>query len=137
MHGSSGCLLVVHRAEGRQRGPALLNLNGTQSSSSQMNAMFIDSLIELYYEESSSRFGLDIKPAEDVSEQFHVFRSLFRRGSESRAVAVNVSKRDRYVVNRWRMTETVRSGRASQTTDQHYVDMTLVAPSFLRYMKSM
>jgi hypothetical protein len=79
---------------------------------------------------------LDIKSAEDVSEKFHVFRS-FRRGSESRAVAMNVSKGDRYVVNRWRMTETAGAGRASHTMDQHYIDITLVAPSFLRYTKSM
>ena len=128
-------LLTIHMAEGRQKGPALVNSSGSQSSSSEMNVMFIDCLTELY-EESPSRFGLDIKSVEDVSEKFHVFRS-FRRGSESRAVAMNVSKGDRYVVNRWRMTETAGAGRASHTMDQHYVDITLVAPSFLRYTKAM
>ena len=127
-------LLMVNLAEGRQRGPALINSNAAQSSSSEMNAMFIECLTELY-DESPSRFGLDIKSSEDVSEKFHVFRS-FRRGSESRAVAMNVSKGDRYVV-RWRMTETAGAGRASHTMDQHYVDITLVAPSFLRYTRAM
>ena len=124
-------LLMIHEAEGRRKGPALVNTSGVQSSSSEMNVMFIDCLTELY-EENPSRFGLDIKSAEDVGEKFHVFRS-FRRGSESRAVAMNVSKGDRYVVNRWRMTETAGAGRASHTMDLHYVDITLVAPSFLRY----
>ena len=128
-------LLTIHKAEGRQKGPALVNSSGVQFSSSEMNVLLIDCLTELY-EENSSWFGLDIKSVEDVSEKFHVFRS-FRRGSESRAVAMNVSKGDRYVVNRWRMTETAGAGRASHTMDQHYVDVTLVAPSFLRYTQAM
>ena len=81
-------------------------------------------------------FAIDIKKSEDVSEKYHVFRS-FRRGSESRAVAMNVSPADRYAVNRWRQKERAGAGRVNHTIDQHYTDVVLAPDSFLRYTKAM
>ena len=65
-----------------------------------MNDLFLQLLVEVF-EESPRLFGLDIKEPADLTEKFNVFRS-FRRGSESRAVAMKVSEADRYVVNRWK-----------------------------------
>ena len=79
---------------------------------------------------------MDIKTSSDVAEKYNVFRS-FRRGSESRAVAQKVSEADRYVVNRWRKKEVAGSAKVSHPIDQHYVDVSIVKDSFLRYTKAM
>ena len=81
-------------------------------------------------------FGVDIKSLEDLVDKYHVFRS-FRRGSESRAVAMKVSEADRYVVNRWRRKEVAGASRVNHPIGQHYVDISQVSPSFLRYTKAM
>ena len=128
-------LLAIHRSQGRTRGPAFINNKGMQSSSKEFNQLFIGCLTEIF-EDNHVLFAIDIKRAEDVSEKYHVFRS-FRRGSESRAVAMNVSSSDRYAVNRWRQKEQAGAGRVNHTIDQHYTDVVLAPDSFLRYTKAM
>ena len=73
---------------------------------------------------------------EELSERCHVYRS-FRRGSESRAVEMKVIEADCYVVNRWRRKETAGASRVNHRISQHYVDVSLVTRSFLRYTKAM
>jgi hypothetical protein len=63
-----------------------------------MNELFLMVLGEIY-EEQPALFGINFQDIGDLPDKFNVFRSL-RRGSESRAVAMKVSKADRYVVNR-------------------------------------
>jgi hypothetical protein len=100
-----------------------------------MNDNFLKLLIEVF-EDSPRLFGLDIKEASDLSEKFNVFRS-FRRGSESRAVAMKVSEAERYIVNRSKKKETAGANRVAHAIDQHYVDVALVKDAFLRYTEAM
>ena len=128
-------VVAIHRAAGRTKGPMFLNNNGVQYSTSEMNVLFLECLTEIF-ERQPSMFGVDIKTVEDIVDKYHVFRS-FRRGSESRAVAMKVSEADRYVVNRWRRKEVAGASRVSHPIGQHYVDISQVSPSFLRYTKAM
>jgi hypothetical protein len=100
-----------------------------------MNEMFLSLLVEIF-DENPRLFGLDTKEASDLSDKYNVFRS-FRRGSESRAVAMKVSEADRYVVNRWKKKETAGSNKVSHAIDQIYVDVALVKDAFLRYTEAM
>lgn len=128
-------LLAIHRLKGRSDGPAFVNEFDGQSSTAEMNDLFIELLIEIY-ELRRELFAVDIKSSSDISEKYNVFRS-FRRGSESRAVAQKVSEADRYVVNRWRKKEVAGTGKVSHPIDQHYVDVSIVKDSFLRYTRAM
>jgi hypothetical protein len=128
-------ILAVHRSLCRVSGPAFVNEEGHQSSTSEMNELFIEVLSEIY-DRRPELFGYDVKSVSDLSDKFNVFRS-FRRGSESRAVAMKVSETDRYVVNRWKRKESAGSNRVGHSIDQHYVDVTLVNESFLRYTAAM
>jgi hypothetical protein len=100
-----------------------------------MNDLFLEILTDIY-EEHPKLFGADIAGAGDLQDKFNVFRS-FRRGSESRAVAMKVSEADRYVVNRWKKKESAGTGNVAHTIDQHYVDINMVKESFLRYTTAM
>jgi hypothetical protein len=128
-------VIAVHQSKRRTKGPAFVDERGYQSSTADMNALFLEVLSEIY-EEHPKLFGLDIVDASDLADKFNVFRS-FRRGSESRAVAMKVSEPDRYIVNRWKKKETAGTGKVSHSIDQHYVDIALVKKSFLRYTSAM
>ena len=128
-------LMAVHRVQGRSTGPAFVNKDGYQSTTSEMNDLFLLLLVEIY-DECPSLFGLDVTQSSDLEEKYHVFRS-FRRGSESRAVAMQVSASDRYQVNRWKKKEASGSKKAGHVIDQYYVDVTLVKAAFLRYTDAM
>lgn len=128
-------LLGIHRLKQRTVGPAFLNEFDIQSSTAEMNDLMIELLGEIY-EDNRDLFAVDIKSALDVADKYNVFRS-FRRGSESRAVAKKVSEADRYVVNRWRKKEVAGTAKVSHPIDQHYVDVSIVKDSFLRYTKAM
>ncbi|KAI2505290.1 hypothetical protein MHU86_9192 [Fragilaria crotonensis] len=100
-----------------------------------MNALFLDVLTDIY-EDHPHLFGRDIVDASTLVDKYNVFRS-FRRGSESRAVAMKVSEADRYVVNRWKKKEAAGTGKVSHAIDQHYVDVNMVKDSFIRYTNAM
>jgi hypothetical protein len=128
-------ILAVHRAWGRSTGPVFANRDGYQVSTSEMNELFLQILGEVY-EEQPSLFGVDVNDVSDLSDKYNVFRS-FRRGSESRAVAMKVSEADRYVVNRWKKKEAAGANKTTHAIDQHYVDVSLVKESFIRYTTAM
>jgi hypothetical protein len=128
-------VMAVHKACGRSTGPAFSNNKGRQLSTADMNDLFLEILTDIY-EEHPKLFGADIAGAGDLQDKFNVFRS-FRRGSESRAVAMKVSEADRYVVNRWKKKESAGTGNVAHTIDQHYVDINMVKESFLRYTTAM
>jgi hypothetical protein len=129
-------LLAIHQGQSRSKGPVFLNPKGLQSTSAEMNSMFTECLVDLFEENQPGRFGIDIHSSEDIANKYHVFRS-FRRGSESRAVAMKVNEADRYVVNRWRKKEAAGASRVNHPIGHHYVDITQVSPSFLRYTQAM
>lgn len=128
-------VLTVHKILRRSVGPAFVNHEGLQSSTAEMNDLFLEVLVDVH-ENRPDLFGFDINNAADLVEKFNVFRS-FRRGSESRAVAMKVSEADRYVVNRWKKKESAGGNRVGHSIDQHYVDISLVNNSFLRYTGAM
>lgn len=128
-------MLAVHRFWNRTTGPLFVNHEGYQSSTSEMNEMFLQLLSQIY-EEQPGLFGIDVNDVNDLPDKYNVFRS-FRRGSESRAVAMKVSEADRYVVNRWKKKESAGANKASHAIDQYYVDVSLVKKSFMRYTDAM
>jgi hypothetical protein len=129
-------LLASHLLRGRVEGPAFVDpTSGSQSSSMDMNDLFLELLVDIY-ESHRSLFGVDVSSSADVADKYHVFRS-FRRGSESQAVAKRVDESDRYVVNRWKKKEAAGTKKANLPIDQHYVDISLVKDAFLRYTQAM
>lgn len=128
-------ILAVHRSQKRVSGPAFVNIDGQHALTSEMNELFLEALFEIY-DRRPELFGYDVESVGDLPDKFNVFRS-FRRGSESRAVAMKVSETDRYVVNRWKRKESAGSNRVGHSIDQHYVDVALVNESFLRYTAAM
>lgn len=127
--------MAVHRRARRTVGPLFANERGYQSTTTDMNDLFIEILGEIY-EECPKMFGYDITQLSDLSDKYNVFRS-FRRGSESRAVAMKVSEADRYVVNRWKKKERAGTKKVAHSIDQHYVDVAMVKDSFVRYTMAM
>ena len=120
----------------RENGPAFVNTRSRiQTSTSEMNDLFLDVLSEIF-DDHWDLFAVDITSTGELAEKYHVYRSL-RRGSESRAVDMEVSSGDRYQVNRWRKKETAANSKMSQPIDQLYVDVSLVKQAFLRYTKAM
>jgi hypothetical protein len=94
-------VLALHRIQGRTRGPLLLNKDGYQSTTRDMNDLFLEALSEVFKKQHPELFAVDIKSTSDLFDKYNVFHS-FRRGSESRAVAKKVSEPDRYIVHRWK-----------------------------------
>ena len=129
-------LRAIHTSNNRRVGPAIVNpTTGVQASTSEMNDLFLELLTETF-DQGRELFGIDIRSASDIPDKYNVFRS-FRRGSESRAVAENVSESDRYIVNRWRRKEKAGGGKVSHAIDQLYVDVSLAKDAFLRYTEAM
>lgn len=127
--------MAVHRLEGRTKGPLFVNDSGYQSTTSDMNELFLEVLSEIF-EDQPKLFGYDVVELSDLTDKYNVFRS-FRRGSESRAVAMKVSEADRYIVNRWKRKEKAGTKKVHHSIDQHYVDVAMVKDSFIRYTTAM
>jgi hypothetical protein len=128
-------VMAVHAIQGRTTGPLFVNADGMQSTTGEMNDLFLEVLTDLF-EVRRDLFEVDVKSVGDLQEKYNVFRS-FRRGSESRAVAKGVSEADRYVVHRWKRKENSGNNKVSHPIDQLYVDISLVKDSFLRYTQAM
>jgi hypothetical protein len=128
-------VMAVHALKGRTVGPLFVNSEGLQSTTAEMNDLFLEVLSELYGVRRDI-FEVDIKTSGELQDKYNVFRS-FRRGSESRAVAKGVSEADRYVVHRWKRKEASGSNKISLPIDQMYVDIALVKDAFLRYTQAM
>ena len=121
---------------GRTSGPAFVNTSTRkQSTTLEMNEIFVELLSELL-EERKELFPVDVITASDVCGNYNVFRSL-RRGSESRAMDMDVSGGDRYIGNRWRKKERAGTSKIALSIDQSYVDMSLAKSPFLRYTGAM
>ena len=130
-------LMTVHNFRGRTTGPAFVDpLTQLQSTTSDMNDLFIELLVELFDSPHRALFGVNIDSSVEVTDKYHVFRS-FRRGSESQAVAKRVAEADCYVVNRWKKKEAAGTKKANLLIDQHYVDVSLVKDAFLWYTQAM
>ena len=97
-----------------------------------MNDLFLEAVSEVF-KKHPELFAVDIKSTSDLFDKYNVFRC-----SESRAMAKKVSESDRYIVHRWKRKEAAGANRVSHMNiDQHYVDITLVELSFVRYTQAM
>ena len=101
----------------------------------ELNDTFLILLTEIL-EEEPDLFAVNIRTTSDLHDKYNVFCS-FRRGSESRAVANNVSEGDRFTVNRWRKKERAGTSKIALAIDQYYVNVSLAKEPFLRYTKAM
>ena len=52
-------------------------------------------------------------------------------------MAKKVSEPDRYIMHHWNWKEAAGANQVSHNIDQHYVDITLVELSFVRYTQAM
>lgn len=102
-------VLAVHRSTGGTKGPMFISAAGVQSSTREMNTLFIKCLMDIF-ERKPTLFEVDVRTFDGLSDKYHVFRS-FWRGSESRSVARKICEDDRYVVNRWRRKEVTGASR--------------------------
>jgi hypothetical protein len=127
--------IAANYAEGRVSGPAICDEQGVVLSTRVMNEMLHEMLEEIRVEHKTL-FLADIVSRGDIEEKYNVYRS-FRRGSDSRAIAMGVSPTDIDVVNRWSKKEAAGTSRASHKMKHHYADVTILLPAFTRYTKVM
>jgi hypothetical protein len=127
--------LAANYANGRVSGPAFCDEKGVVLSTRVMNGMLHEVLEEVRVEHPTL-FLADITSRADIEEKYNVFRS-FRRGSDSRAIAMNVGPIDIDVVNRWTKKEAAGTSRASHKMKHHYADINILLPNFERYTKVM
>jgi len=127
--------IAANYAEGRVSGPALCDERGVVLTTRTMNEMLHEMLEEIRGEHKTLFLG-DIVSRADIEEKYNVYRS-FRRGSDSRAIAMGVSPVDIDVVNRWTKKEAAGTSRASHKMKHHYADVTILLPAFERYTKVM
>jgi hypothetical protein len=130
--------IIMNSRLRRRDGPAFVKSKGSEflpMQSKDMNKMFVDCLMRVF-DKSPELFPRDILDAEKIEEKYNVFRS-FRRGSSSRAIAKKIAQSDLEVVNRWKKKEKAGANRPAFSMHEHYADVDLLRPAFLRYSKAM
>jgi hypothetical protein len=119
----------------RMSGPAFCDEKGVVLTTRAMNDLLHEVLEEIRGEHPTL-FLADITSRSDIEEKYNVFRS-FRRGSDSRAIAMAVGPVDIDVVNRWTKKEAAGTSRPSHKMKHHYADITILLPAFERYTRLM
>jgi hypothetical protein len=120
---------------GWSSGPAFCDKGGVVLTSRDMNGCLHETLGELLVEHPTM-FLADVRTRSDIEEKYNVYRSS-RRGSDSHAIAMNVSKTDIDVVSRWQKKEAAGTSRPGHQMHQHYADITILLLNFRRYTKAM
>ena len=128
-------VIAANYAEGRTTGPALCDPNGRVLTSHAMDELFHEALCEVF-DYNPALFLADIRCHQDIYEKYGVFRS-FRRGSDSRAIDMEVKSIDIDVVNRWTKKEKAGTRRPGHQMRHHYADINLLLQPFLRYTRNM
>jgi hypothetical protein len=129
-------VLVANQQLGRHSGPAFCDEDGVVLTTRDMNESLYDILGDLL-SEHPSLFLADVKTRSDIEEKYNVYRS-FRRGSDSQAMAMNVTEYDIDVVNRWVKKEKAGTNRPGQSKmKHHYSDINIMLPNFRRYTMAM
>jgi hypothetical protein len=125
-------VLVANQQLGRHSGPAFCDEDGVVLTSRDMNESPHEILGDLL-SEHPSLFLADVMTRSDVEEKYNVCRSL-RRGSDSQAMAMNVTEYDIDVVNRWVKKEKAGTNRPGQSKMKHHCsDINIMLPNFLRH----
>jgi hypothetical protein len=128
--------LLVHRAYGRTRGPAVCDSKGLQLFTRDLNFKFWEALGEIWQQEPEL-FLSDVNTLPDIELVYNVFRSL-RRGSNSRAIEQGLLESVINTVNRWHLVEKLGGARtAHRAMNQYYADANLLKVVHLKYMASM
>jgi hypothetical protein len=121
---------------GRASGPAFCDEKGVVVSTRGMNDVLHEVLDEVRVEHPTL-FLADITSRSEIEEKYNVFRRSFRRGSDSRAIAMNVGPIDIDVVNRWTKKEAAGTSRPAHKMKHHYADINILLPNFEHYTKVM
>jgi hypothetical protein len=127
--------LAANYAKLRVSGPGFCDEKGIVLTTRIMNEMLHEVLKEERVEHPTL-FLADIMTPADIEEKYNMFRS-FRRGSDYRAIAMNVGPIDIDVVNRWTKKEAAGTSRPAHKMKHHYADINIVLPNFVRYTKVM
>ena len=110
-------LIAAHKNPGWEVGPSIAHWEGIISKSSKLDAVIHSYAIILCSE--VNKFLAKVKPVEDVTDIFSVFRSL-RRASDDREIDMKVSPNDIYAVNRWKKLEKDNVKVVTGAVRQHY-----------------
>jgi len=94
---------------------------------SELDELFHDALEAL----SVRRPDL-ITPGTDISYWFSIYRSL-RRGAQSQAINQGTRQDIRNLIARWRAEENAGYKDASLPMPEHYTDLVVALPAFIRY----
>ena len=129
-------LLWIRDLEGRTDGPAICDTAGLVWTTQDANVI-LHELLESLFLIDQSLFPKHISSMACIREGYHVFRS-FRRGSDSRALAQDVSETDVNVINRWAQKEKAKGKKMShKKMTAYYAQLGLLLNCFLRYTRAM
>ena len=124
-------LINLKASQGFYRGPAISDVYGDVLPSKLLDEMLCKVLEEIFNEDKKI-FLEHIKSEDDIRNAYHCFRS-FRRGSDTRALEMNLGKDDVTIVNCWSTVKKVEGRRPSQDMRYYYADLVLLKDPFLRY----
>jgi hypothetical protein len=127
--------LVANYSNARVTGPTFCDEKGLVLTTRALNDMLHDILDEVRLE-SPALFMADITSRADIEDKYNVFRS-FRRGSDARAIAIQVCPNDIDEINRWTKKEGAGTSRPTHKMQHHYADVNILLPTFIRYTKVM
>jgi hypothetical protein len=123
-----GRMLEWYRARGITNGPVFRDPK--TGNAARAGSYEYDILVEL--DGIQKEEGDVISDTVDVFERYGVSRS-FRRGSNTQAINQGVSEADIDHNNRWSRTERSKGRTPMVRMQQHYADVLLMLPTFLRY----
>ncbi len=122
--------------EGRCQGPMMTHLNGEIMTPKEVNETFHELLEDVWNKDLSLFPRAFQENVNLISERYSTFRS-FRRGSDTRAVEMNVSKIDIEVVNRWSQKTKKNNRQKKGDMLHHYADLEMLLGPFIRYTTAM
>lgn len=128
-----GIALSLHI--GRTSGPLMIDYKGRILNSARLTSTLHHYLLQIL-DESPNVLPSKITSAEEITERYHTFRS-FRRGSDTRALAMKVDENDIYCVNRWKSEGRNQRGPGAMPMHHRYADIDLLIQPFLRYTSAM
>lgn len=116
-------------------GPAISDAEGKMMSSSDIDDMLHEVLLEIYVEKRNL-FPLDIKSKEEVEWHYKSFRT-FHRTSDTLALEQCVKGPDIGIVHRWETVEHASGKRPNFKMKHHYAQFDLLLKPFLWYTGKM
>ena len=109
--------------------------NGKRIKTNHYAPDILQKLKDIQDSESPTHVGL-IDQSVDVFEDYGMSRS-FRRGSDSRAIDMDLDTTTIELINRWRSTEGAKGKTASLKMIHRYADIRLIVGRYLKYSEKM